>query len=202
MSFIVGLTGGIGSGKSAASDWFAKQGIDIIDADLVAREVVAAGQPALQQIKTYFGDWVVLENGELNRSQLRAHVFEHPEDRTALERITHPAIRKAILQQLNHSHSDYTILVSPLLYETNQHQLTHRQLLIDASTETQLARASLRDGQPPQQIEKIIAAQMPRLQKQQLADDIVLNDGSLTALYDQLAVLHRQYLTQAVHFRA
>jgi len=194
MAFILGLTGGIGSGKSAASQWFETQGIQVVDADIVAREIVEKGQPALTQIKKAFGDWVLLENGELNRRALREHIFKEPSARQQLEQITHPAIRSAIVEQLNRATSPYVILVSPLLFETSQHQLTHRTLLIDASEDLQILRASQRDEQSIDQIQKIIAAQMPRAQKQEMADDIVLNDGHIEHLYTKLETLHQQYL--------
>lgn len=194
MTFIIGLTGGIGSGKSAASQWFENQGIAVVDADIVAREVVQKGQSALTQIQLAFGDWVLLENGELNRQALREHIFKVPAARQQLEAITHPAIRHSIIEQLANAHSAYTLLVSPLLFETDQHLLTQRTLLIDASVELQIQRASQRDGQSIAQIEHIIAVQMPRDQKLALADDVVLNDGDLDQLYAQLNTLHQRYL--------
>lgn len=197
MKFVLGLTGGIGSGKSAASQWFEAQGIAVVDADIVAREVVDIGQPALQQIQQAFGDWVLLEDGSLNRRALREHIFHSPEARKTLENITHPAIRTSILQQLHAAQSPYAILVSPLLFETNQHELTQHTLLIDAAIELQIQRASQRDGQNVEQIQKIIAAQMPREQKRAMADDIVLNDGELEHLYAHLTPLHEKYLQMA-----
>ena len=198
MRFVLGLTGGIGSGKSAASAWFEAQGIVVIDADVVAREVVEKGQPALQQIQQHFGDWVLLENGELDRRALREHIFKEPSARQALEKITHPAIRESIIRQLDAADSPYVVLVSPLLFETNQHQLTQHTLLIDATETLQIHRASQRDGQTVEQIHKIIQAQMPRAEKQRLANDIVLNDGHLDHLYSKLEVLHQQYLKRAM----
>ena len=195
--FILGLTGGIGSGKSAASHWFESQGIQVIDADVVAREVVEPGQPALHAIQTAFGDWVLDKTGALNRKALREHIFQHADARKVLEGITHPAIRQSILQQLQAATSPYVILVSPLLLETNQHELTDRVLLIDASEDLQIERASQRDRQSIKQIQQIIQAQMPRTQKQQLAHDIVLNDGHLKHLYAHLEPLHQQYLSLA-----
>ncbi|WP_347453469.1 dephospho-CoA kinase [Acinetobacter sp. ANC 7454] len=197
MKFVLGLTGGIGSGKSAASDWFERRGIVVVDADVVAREIVEVGQPALLKIKETFGDWVLHEDGSLNRRTLREHIFQSTEARKALESITHPAIRQSIIQQLQQAQSPYVILVSPLLFETNQHELTDHTLLIDASEELQIHRASQRDHQTVEQIKKIIAAQMPRTQKQQLADDIVVNDGHLDHLYAHLEKLHEQYLKRA-----
>ena len=194
MTLIVGLTGGIGSGKSAASQWFETQGINVVDADIAAREIVEKGQPALAQIQSAFGDWVLLESGELNRKALREHIFQHPSARQQLEEITHPAIRQSIIVQLEQANSPYVILVSPLLFETNQHLLTQRTLLIDASIELQIQRASQRDGQSVAQIENIIQAQMPRDRKLDLADDIAINDGHLEHLYTQLQKLHLHYL--------
>lgn len=197
MKFVLGLTGGIGSGKSAASQWFEAQGIIVVDADVVAREVVEIGQPALTQIQQAFGDWVLLADGSLNRRALREYIFQSPEARKTLESITHPAIRTSIIQQLHAAQSPYAILVSPLLFETNQHELTQHTLLIDATIELQIERASQRDGQNIEQIRNIIAAQMSREQKQTMADDIVLNDGHLDHLYAHLRLLHQKYLNMA-----
>lgn len=197
MSFILGITGGIGSGKSSATQWFESQGIVVVDADIVAREVVDLGQPALKEIQLSFGDWVLLEDGNLNRRALREHIFQFPEARETLEKITHPAIRQSIIQQLQQAESPYVILVSPLLFETNQHELVHHTLLIDADEQTQLQRASQRDGQNEEQIRKIISVQMPRTQKQLLANDIVMNDGLLEHLHQQLKPLHLKYLQSA-----
>lgn len=197
MAYIVGLTGGIGSGKSAASAWFEQQEILVVDADIVAREVVEVGQPALIEIQKHFGDWVLDEQGCLNRSALRDCIFKHPEARQQLEAITHPVIRNSIIQQLNQASSPYAILASPLLLETDQHLLCQRNLLIDVPVELQLVRASQRDGQSREQIERIIAVQMPRLEKQQRAHDIADNSGTLEDLYQQLQPLHEHYLQLA-----
>ena len=194
MRLIVGLTGGIGSGKSAASAWFERQGICVVDADIVAREVMAVGSPVLQQLVKSFGDWVLLDNGELDRRALREYVFKDDAARQTLNGITHPAIRQSILQQLQDASSPYVILVSPLLFESKQNELTSRNLLIDASVDLQIQRASQRDGQSLTQIQNIIAAQMSREQKQALADDIVVNDAELKDLYQQLKPLHLKYL--------
>ncbi len=199
MPFILGITGGIGSGKSAATQWFESQGIHVVDADIVAREIVAPGQAALAAIQQTFGDWVLLADGSLDRRALREHIFQDPAARQQLEKITHPAIRQSIIQQLQQAQSLYVILVSPLLFESNQHQLVQHSLLIDVDEATQIQRASQRDGHNIEHIQQIIAAQMPRHQKQQLANDIVLNNGSLDALYQQLKVLHLGYLQRAEH---
>ncbi|MEA1230915.1 dephospho-CoA kinase [Acinetobacter sp. IRS14] len=194
MAFILGVTGGIGSGKSAATQWFESQGIQVVDADIVAREVVEKGQPALQKIQQTFGDWVLQSDGNLDRRALREYIFQNPEARQTLEKITHPAIRQSIIQQLQSPKSPYVILVSPLLFETNQHELVNHTLLVDASEQTQIQRASQRDGQNQEQIQKIIAAQMPRERKRELANDIVFNDGLLEHLHQQLEPLHQSYL--------
>lgn len=199
MPFILGVTGGIGSGKSAATQWFESQGIHVVDADIVAREIVAPGQAALAAIQQTFGNWVLLADGSLDRRALREHIFQDPAARQQLEKITHPAIRQSIIQQLQQAQSPYVILVSPLLFESNQHQLVQHSLLIDVDEATQIQRASQRDGHSIEHIQQIIAAQMPRHQKQQLANDIVLNNGSLDALYQQLKVLHLAYLQRAEH---
>ena len=200
MTFILGLTGGIGSGKSAASQWFESQGITVVDADIVAREVVEKGQPALLAIQQHFGNWVLQPDGTLDRRALRDYIFKEPNARKQLEQITHPVIRTSIIQQLHNATSPYVVLVSPLLFETNQHELTQHTLLIDASEELQIARASSRDRQNIDQIKKIIAAQMPRIQKQQMANDIVLNHGELVHLYEKLKPLHLQYLARSEIF--
>jgi len=197
MAFILGITGGIGSGKSAATQWFESQGIQVVDADIVAREVVEKGQPALQKIQQTFGDWVLQPDGSLDRRALREYIFQNPQARHTLEQIPHPAIRQSIIQQLQNPKSPYVILVSPLLFETNQHELVNHTLLIDASEQTQIQRASQRDGQNQEQIQKIIAAQMPRERKRELANDIVFNDGLLEHLYQQLEPLHQSYLMRA-----
>jgi len=195
--FIIGLTGGIGSGKTAASDWFAEQGIAVVDADVVAREVVAVGQPALGEIVQTFGEWTLLADGTLNRAALRQHVFEHPEDRKKLEHITHSRIHAAMAQQLHAATSPYVILVSPLLLESGKAGLAgfcQRVLVVDVPEEIQRQRAGSRDGQTPESIDRIIAVQIARTQRVALADDVVLNDGNLQHLYHQLERLHANYL--------
>ena len=196
MSRAIGLTGGIGSGKTAASDWFATQGIVVVDADVVAREVVALGQPALDEIVAKFGAQMLNPDGSLNRTAMREHVFAHPTARQQLEAITHPRIRAEIIQQLAQADSAYVLLVSPLLFETNQHELVQQTILIDAPEQQQLARASQRDGQTVDSIQRIMQAQMSRAERQQRATHIIFNDGDLRHLQAQLAVLHQQLLTQ------
>ena len=192
--YVVGLTGGIGSGKTAASDYLHSLGIDVVDADIVARDVVAIGQPALAQIAQHFGTAVLLADGSLNRSALRTIVFNNADERKVLETITHPAIRQEILQQLKASVSPYTLLVSPLLFESGQYQFAHRNLVIDASEDLQRQRAAMRDGVSSEQINNIMAAQLTRAERNRRADDIVINHGDLADLYQQLYAVHQQYL--------
>lgn len=199
MTFIVGVTGGIGSGKSAATDYLATLGITIVDADVVAREVVEPGQPALAQIVAHFGSEVLLPSGALNRPTLRDIVFANPKQRKILESITHPSIGASIMQQLQNANSPYAVLASPLLLETQQHQLSHRILLIDTPETLQLERTAKRDSVSTEQVRAIMATQMPRLDKQQRAHDIILNDGPLEALHNALERHHQQYLYYAKH---
>lgn len=197
----IGLTGGIGSGKTAASDWFASQGIHVVDADVVARQVVEPHQPALREIIDTFGAHMLSAEGTLNRAAMRAHVFAHPHARKQLEDITHPRIREAIIQSLHQAPSDYVLLVSPLLLETSQHELVDRVLLIDIDEALQQQRASARDGQTPEAIGKIMAVQMPRLERQQRAHDVVQNSGALHELHQKLEQLHQHYLGHAKNFK-
>ena len=194
--FVVGLTGGIGSGKTAASDYLASKGITVVDADLVSRLVVEPGQPALRAIAVRFGDHI-LQPGTLDRRALREIVFADPAARKDLEAITHPAIAAEIFRQLQASSSAYTLLVSPLLLESSQHKMTQRILLIDVPEELQLLRTASRDQVAEAQVKAIIAAQMSRADKRQRADDIVVNDADLSSLHRQLDALHTTYLKMA-----
>ncbi|MGP4712754.1 MULTISPECIES: dephospho-CoA kinase [unclassified Psychrobacter] len=197
---VIGLTGGIGSGKSAATNWFAKQGIDIIDADVIAHEVVAKGSPTLRKIQKKFGDWAINSEGQMDRAAVRAHVFANPEALIELETITHPAIREAAKAQLNASTSAYAVLSAPLLIEAAEAGLANlcqRILVIDATEDTQLARASQRDGQSVAKIKAIMVNQLDRGERTRHADDVVLNDADLETLYQHLEPLHQDYLTLA-----
>ena len=199
-TLVVGLTGGIGSGKSAASDWFAQQGINIIDADVIAHEVVAKGSSSLRKIQKKFGNWVLNANGEMDRAAVRTHVFTHPDALIELESITHPAIREAAKTQLAESKSPYVVLSAPLLIEAAEAGLANlcqRILVMDATEDTQLARASQRDAQSVQKIKAIMVNQLSREERNRYADDVVLNENDLAALYLQLEPLHQNYLTLA-----
>jgi len=188
--FVVGITGGIGSGKSAVTAKLEQLGIDIIDADIVAREVVEPGTKALKDIQSYFGDRVLSSDGALDRAALREIVFSEPEKRKWLEALLHPIIRNETIKQLNNASSPYAVLASPLLLETDQHELTQHIVLIDVSVETQIERTIARDNNNRKQVEAIIAAQMSRTEKQRKSDIIITNDEDLSALYNKVSVLH------------
>ena len=194
---IIGLTGGIGSGKTAASDYFADQGITIVDADIVAREVVEPGEPAWLAIKARYGADVIQEDQSLNRAWLRQKVFAEPDERKWLEGQTHPRIRDRLIQQLRDATSPYTILASPLLFESGQNALVKRTLVIDVPVDTQVKRACSRDINDEEQIRRIIAAQISREDRCSRADDVADNSGTLAQLHAQLAKLHHAYLTMA-----
>jgi dephospho-CoA kinase len=195
--FIIGLTGGIGSGKTAASDFFAHKGITVVDADIVAREVVEPNEPAWLAIKDRYGSDAFHEDQTLNRAWLRQKVFAEPEERLWLESQTHPRIRERIIQQLGMATSPYAMLVSPLLFESGQSNLVQQSLVIDVPVGVQVARASSRDTNNEAQIRRIIAAQTSREERCRQADDIVDNSGTLSELYDQLEKLHTLYLAKA-----
>lgn len=195
--FIVGLTGGIGSGKTAASDWFQARGITVVDADVVSRQVVEPGTPALAAIRDHFGAQVLRADGSLDRAALRAIVFSAPEQRRWLEQLLHPQMGAEILRQLGAAQSPYAMLVSPLLFETSQRDLVARTLLIDVPEALQLARTAARDGVGEEQVRAIMAAQMAREDRRARADDIVVNDDTLAALQAQLQPLHERYLALA-----
>lgn len=194
---VIGLTGGIGSGKTAASDYLASKGITVVDADLAARVVVEPGRPALAAIRQRFGDGVIQADGTLDRRALREIVFADSAARKDLEAITHPAIGEEIVRQLHASTSPYTLLVSPLLLESSQHKLANRILLIDVPEAVQLSRTASRDKVAEAQVKAIIAAQMPREEKRRRADDIVMNDADLATMHQQLDALHATYLKMA-----
>lgn len=201
MSYIVGLTGGIGSGKSTIAHLFAAQGVPIIDADVVAREVVAKGTPLLQQIVTHFGTQILLANGELDRTQLRQIVFQEPKQKQWLNHLLHPAIREEMIKQLKAQTFPYVIWVVPLLIENNLTELCQRVLVIDVLPETQIQRASLRDNADMTQIKNIMAAQVSRKVRLDFADDVINNDldfaENLPVLAQKVLELHQLYLTLA-----
>lgn len=194
---IIGLTGGIGSGKSTVSTLFSELGIVIVDADVAARDVVNPGSATLKKIQAHFGKNIINSDGSLNRQILREQVFSNETERHWLEMLLHPLIKQRLQQQLKSAASPYAILSSPLLLETDQHQLTQRILVIDVPETLQLERASSRDKTDRTQIKAIMAAQMDRKMRCKHADDIILNDLDTNQLKAKVLSLHQCYLTLA-----
>jgi len=196
-TLIIGLTGGIGSGKSEACERFAERGITIVDADIVAREVVEPGRTALAQICTHYGNDIIESTGQLNRSKLRSIIFSNPDEKQWLESLLHPLINTEIRHQLTTASSAYAILASPLLLETQQFQLVNRVLVIDASEQLQLERASQRDKNNESQIKAIMQTQLSRQERCARANDIIHNHGDIRELDAQVEKLHQFYLELA-----
>lgn len=193
----VGLTGGIGSGKTAVSDAFARLGVPIIDTDLLARELVMPGQPALTEIAALFGTDSLTVDGALDRRYLRSRIFADPTLRQRLENILHPRIRQAVTQRLAALHAPYAIVVIPLLLETGMTDLIQRILVVDAPESLQLQRVMARDHSDEEQARRILAAQIGRHERLAQADDIIDNSGPLSALAAQVITLHDRYQTLA-----
>ena len=195
--FVVGLTGGIGSGKTAVSDRFAALGIAIVDADVASRVVVEPGRPALVDIAEHFGAEVIDAGGALDRAALRTRVFSDPNERRWLEQLLHPRIADEIRSGIAGATSPYTMLVSPLLLEAGQAAYANRILVVDVPVDVQIARTMARDDNDEAQVRRIIAAQSPREDRLARADDVIENDEGLDALDSAVAELHARYLTLA-----
>ncbi|QKF51240.1 dephospho-CoA kinase [Pseudomonas graminis] len=193
--WILGLTGGIGSGKSAAAQCFVDLGVHLVDADNAARWVVEPGRPALAQIAEHFGPSVLQADGTLNRSALRELIFKDPQQRVWLESLLHPLIREEIRQYLARAESAYAILVSPLLLETSQHQMVQRVLVIDVPESVQIERTVLRDKTNEEQVRAILKAQASRDERLSRADDVIVNDRDPAWLKSEVERLHHFYLT-------
>ncbi len=202
MSLIIGITGGIGSGKTAVTDRFARHGITVVDADLAARTVVEPGTAALAAITRHFGPELLQGDGSLDRAALRRIVFADPAQRKWLEQLTHPLIAEEIQRQLAASRSPYTLLSSPLLLESaTQRQLAALVVVVDVPEEMQLARTMQRDSNDEDQVKRIMAAQLPRQQRLARADIVIDNSGSLEALDAVVAELHKEFLQRAEEAR-
>lgn len=195
--FRVGLTGGIGSGKSTASGLFAQQGVPVIDADAIAREVVAPGQPALEAIRQAFGAAAIGADGTLDRAWLRTRVFAAPGERQRLEELLHPLIREAIRDRVRRLTAPYCIIAIPLLVEKGWRSEVDRVLVIDAPVEQQIARTASRDQMQTEDVMRILAAQASRKERLAAADDVLCNEGDLNALRERVTLLHQRYLRLA-----
>ena len=193
---VIGLTGGIGSGKSTVAKMFGALGVHWVDADIVAREVVDPVSPALARIAEHFGDHILQPDGNLDRAALRTIVFRDANEREWLEALLHPTIRDELARQLQPDHYDlpYVLLVSPLLLETDQHTLATSAIVVDVPVETQIDRTMSRDDNDREQVERIIAAQMPREHRLSRADYVIRNDQPLAEVEKQVQELHKQLL--------
>ena len=193
----IGITGGIGSGKTALTDYLAQKGITIVDADLAARVIVEPGRPALKAIFEHFGPELALDDGSLDRAALRSIVFANPEARLWLEQLTHPLIGQEIQDQLAGAAGPYRVLSSPLLLEGSQADLVDYVVVVDVPEELQVERASARDNNDPEQIKRIMGAQLARSDRLAKADYVVDNSGGLDELYAQAEILHEHLLSLA-----
>lgn len=197
--FVIGLSGGIGSGKTAVSDIFKKLGIEIVDADLCSRIVVEKGKPALEKIATHFGQGILLEDGSLNRALLREKIFSNREEKKWLEQLLHPLILEELLTQLANTKSAYVILVSPLLVESGQNKLCHKILIVDATESAQLERTMQRDNNSQEQVEAIMSSQASRQQRLTTADYVIENNSTLKELETKVQALHQIFLIEAAN---
>ena len=197
MSLVIGITGGIGSGKSAVTRMFEAKGITVVDADLAARVVVEPGRPALAAIAEHFGEDILLADGSLDRAALRQKVFADAAERSWLEQLTHPLIGEEIVDQLQAAASPYAILATPLLLETSQRELVDLIAVVDVPEAMQLQRTMARDDNDEVQVRRIMAAQMKREERLQQADIVIDNAGSLAELGELVDELHGEFLARA-----
>jgi dephospho-CoA kinase len=193
--WVLGLTGGIGSGKSAAAERFAELGLDVVDADQAARWVVEPGRPALAALAEHFGAGILQADGGLDRAALRRLIFAEPAQRRWVEGLLHPLIATEIDAALARATSPYAVFVSPLMVESGQSRLAQRLLVIDAPVEQQRARTLARDHSSAEQVEAILKAQASREQRLSRADDVIVNDRDLAWLRREVERLHGFYLT-------
>jgi dephospho-CoA kinase len=197
MGYVVALTGGIGSGKSTVADAFSRLGIAIIDADIIARQVVEPHSPGLNAIAAHFGPNIMNADGTLNRRLLRESIFSQPAEKTWLNALLHPMIHQETQRQIAEATSPYVLWVVPLLVENQLQHKADRILVINVSPETQLKRTMLRDNVSRQHAEQILAAQATREERLAVADDVIDNDGAPDSIASDVARLHAQYLTYA-----
>jgi len=190
----IGLTGGIGSGKTTVANYFEKLGVPVIDADEISRRIVKRGLPAYQAIVQAFGEAVLTVDGELDRAGMRHTIFSDPEAKAKLESILHPMIREEIKRNIDSLKADYCIIAIPLLIETGQLSLVDRILVVDVDPQTQITRVQERDGDSSIQIAAIIKSQASREDRHAVADDILCNDGNIEQLKENVDKLHLQYL--------
>ena len=194
---IVGLTGGIGSGKSTVAERFAARGVPCIDADQLTRDLVEPGEPLLERLVASFGEGILDAQGRLDRRQLRERVFADPAERRRLEALMHPAVYAAMRERIAALDAPYCLLVIPLLVETGAQSRVHRVLAVDVDEATQRARTTARDGVSPEQVDAILASQASRAGRLAAADDVIDNGGDRDALEARVEALHHRYLALA-----
>ncbi|WP_373416369.1 dephospho-CoA kinase [Pseudomonas sp. ABC1] len=193
--WVLGLAGGIGSGKSAVADRFSALGVHVVDSDQAARWVVEPGRPALARIVEHFGNRVLQADGHLDRSALRAIIFQAPQEKAWLEGLLHPLVREEVEHHLTLARSPYAIMVSPLLVEAGLHRRVDRLLVVDVPESLQLERAMRRDGASEEQVRAIMSAQASRDERLRHADDVLVNDRDMAWLQTEVERLHAFYLT-------
>ena len=191
---IIGLTGGIGSGKSAAANFFQNEGVTVIDADQLAREVINPNSQGFQSVVDYFGSRIIGEDGSIDRAQLREEIFDDQDKKKALESITHPLVRDLMSERIASSTSTYLIIMVPLIFETNSMSAYNRILVIDCDATLQMKRASLRDNNSSEQIQKILDSQCSRSERLSIANDVIPNNDSLENLKTRSLAMHKFYL--------
>ena len=198
MAFCVGLTGGIGCGKTAATDMFAALGAGVVDTDVISRQLTAAGGGAMGRIAADFGPEYVLPDGSLDRARMRALVFADPDEKRRLEAILHPLIREESRRLIAASKAPYVLLVVPLLLETGSYSdLTDRVLVVDCDEAQQIERVMARSGLTGDEVKRIMRSQLPRADRLARADDVLANDADINTLRDGVARLHEKFLSEA-----
>ncbi len=195
--FVLGITGGIGSGKTAVSDRFQALGVDVIDADLCSRVVVEKGRPALAKIAERFGSMILTADGELDRAELRSIIFRDHNEKKWLESLLHPLIGEEVFNQLAAASSEYVILASPLLVESQQNLICDKVLVVDVPEDTQITRTCARDGNDVEQVKSIIQSQADRETRLAAASDVIENTQGFEFLDESVNELHKVYTSLA-----
>ena len=199
---VVGLTGGIASGKTTVSDLFAEHGVTVIDADVIARQVVEPGTDGLSRLAQLAGEDILNSDGELDRARLRDKIFADKALRASVESLLHPLIRERMNEQVHEVNAEYCIMAIPLLVESGRHTHMDRVLVVDVPETVQRERLMARDGSTPEQVEAILLAQASRQERLAIADDVIDNSGSLAELEQAVSALHRRYLKMARRSRS
>jgi len=201
LTFVVGLTGGIGSGKTVVSDYLAEVGVSIIDTDIIARSVVEPGQPTLEKLVQAFGEGILQDDGRLDRAALRTLAFSSAEHKAQLDAITHPAIRAETLKQITENEYPYCVVVVPLLVPGSQFALLmQRTLVVTADHDTKITRVMKRNNISKQEVERIMKTQISDEERLAFADDVIVNNGTIEQAQQQAESLHQKYLDLSLQF--